>query len=74
MQYPCPASTCDPALYSELIMHISKAGSPSGDLLERKILCCVPLGKNMGEIVEGSQAGRLIIAACLSVEAGLEAA
>lgn len=51
-------------------MHISKAGNPSGDLLESKMFCSVPLGQNMGEIMEGSQAERLIIAACLSVEAG----
>lgn len=53
-------------------MHISKAGNPSGDL-ESKMLCSVPLGQNIGEIMEGSQAERLIIVPCLSVEAGLEA-
>lgn len=72
MQYPCSASTCDPALHSKPIMHISKAGNPSGDL-ESKMLCSVPLGQNIGEIMEGSQAERLIIVPCLSVEAGLEA-
>lgn len=52
-------------------MHISKAGNPSGDLPENKMLCSVPLGQNTCEIMKGSQAERLISAACLSVEAGL---
>lgn len=61
---PCPEQ-------NELITHISRARNPSGDILEAKYF--VPLGQNMGELTEGSQAERLIIPAWLSIEAGLEA-
>lgn len=56
---------------NELIMHISRDGNPSGDILEAKYF--VHAGQNMGELTEGSQAERLIIAAWLSIEAELEA-
>lgn len=39
-QCPYLASTCGPALHSELsAMYIPETGSPSGDLPERKMLC-----------------------------------
>lgn len=56
---------------NELIMHILRDRIPSGDILEAKYF--VPLGQNMGELTEESQVERLIIAAWLSIEAGLEA-
>lgn len=54
-----------------LIMHISRDRNPSGDILEAKYF--IPLGQNTGELTKGSQAEGLIIAAWLSIEAGLEA-
>lgn len=70
---PYPACTYDPALHREFgEMYITQTRSPSEDLLENKMFCPVSLGQKMGEIVEGSQAERLIIAACLSEEAGFK--
>lgn len=51
-------------------MYITQTRSPSEYPLENKMFCPVSIGQKMREIMKRSQGEWLIIAACLSEEAG----